>query len=109
MSLIPHPLILTVLDGWGHSDTTEYNAIHSAHKPVWDDLLALYPHTLIGCSGLDVGLPDNQMGNSEVGHMHLGAGRLVLQELTLITRAVENGSFVRNENLIAPVDRAVRS
>ena len=109
MPLIPHPLILAVLDGWGHSDTTEYNAIHSAHKPVWDDLWALYPHTLIGCSGLDVGLPDNQMGNSEVGHMHLGAGRLVLQEFTRITRAVEDGSFFRNENLIAPVDRAVRS
>jgi len=109
MPLIPHPLILAVLDGWGHSDTTEYNAIHSAHKPVWDDLWALYPHTLIGCSGLDVGLPENQMGNSEVGHMHLGAGRLVLQELTRITRAVEDGSFFRNENLIAAVDRAVRS
>ena len=109
MPLIPRPLILAVLDGWGHSDTTEYNAIHSAHKPVWDDLWALYPHALIGCSGLDVGLPDNQMGNSEVGHMHLGAGRLVLQELTRITRAVEDGSFFRNENLIAPVDRAVRS
>ncbi|MDQ3565806.1 MAG: 2,3-bisphosphoglycerate-independent phosphoglycerate mutase [Pseudomonadota bacterium] len=109
MPLIPRPLILAVLDGWGHSDTTEYNAIHSAHKPVWDDLWALYPHTFIGCSGLDVGLPDNQMGNSEVGHMHLGAGRLVLQEFTRITRAVEDGSFFRNENLIAPVDRAVRS
>ena len=109
MPLIPRPLILAVLDGWGHSDTTEYNAIHSAHKPVWDDLWALYPHALIGCSGLDVGLPDNQMGNSEVGHMHLGAGRLVLQELTRITRAVEDGSFFGNENLIAPVDRAVRS
>jgi 2,3-bisphosphoglycerate-independent phosphoglycerate mutase len=102
------PLVLVVLDGWGHSDDTEYNAIHSAHKPVWDDLWALYPHTLIGCSGLDVGLPDNQMGNSEVGHMHIGAGRLVYQDFTRITRAVEDGSFFRNAVLTGAVDEAVR-
>ncbi len=103
------PLVLVILDGWGHSDDTEYNAIHSAHKPVWDDLWALYPHTLIGCSGLDVGLPDNQMGNSEVGHMHIGAGRLVYQDYTRISRALEDGSFFINEVLTGAVDTAVRA
>ncbi|HEX2244931.1 MAG TPA: 2,3-bisphosphoglycerate-independent phosphoglycerate mutase, partial [Gammaproteobacteria bacterium] len=97
MTPITHgPFILIVLDGWGHSDITEYNAIHSAHKPVWDDLWALYPHTLIRCSGLDVGLPDKHMGNSEVGHMHLGAGRLIYQELTRISQTIEEGSFFEN-------------
>lgn len=102
------PLILIVLDGWGQSDTTEYNAIHSAHKPVWDDLWALYPHSFIRCSGLDVGLPDKQMGNSEVGHMHLGAGRVVYQEFTRISRAIENGQFYRNEVTLAALDKIAR-
>ncbi len=107
MTPITHgPFILIVLDGWGHSDITEYNAIHSAHKPVWDDLWALYPHTLIRCSGLDVGLPDKHMGNSEVGHMHLGAGRLIPQELTRISQAIEEGSFFENPTLITYFNRA---
>lgn len=107
---IPHrPLILIVLDGWGHSDDVEYNAIHSAYKPVWDDLWSLYPHTLIGCSGTDVGLPDQQMGNSEVGHMHIGAGRLVMQDFTRITRAVEDGSFFHNQTLLDAAARAAHS
>ncbi|HZA28811.1 MAG TPA: 2,3-bisphosphoglycerate-independent phosphoglycerate mutase, partial [Gammaproteobacteria bacterium] len=107
MTPITHgPLILIVLDGWGHSDIIEYNAIHSAHKPVWDDLWALYPHTLLRCSGLDVGLPDKHMGNSEVGHMHLGAGRLIPQELTRISQTIEEGSFFENPTLITYFDRA---
>jgi 2,3-bisphosphoglycerate-independent phosphoglycerate mutase len=107
MTPITHgPLILIVLDGWGHSDITEYNAIHSAHKPVWDDLWALYPHTLLRCSGLDVGLPDKHMGNSEVGHMHLGAGRLIHQELTRISQTIEEGSFFESPTLITYFDRA---
>ena len=101
MSIILHrPLILLVLDGWGHSDNTEYNAIHGAHKPVWDDLWSLYPHALIRCSGPDVGLPDKQMGNSEVGHMHIGAGRLIPQDFTRISQAIEEGSFFENPTLI---------
>ena len=97
-----------VLDGWGHTDNTEYNAIHSAHKPIWDDLWAVYPHTLIRCSGIDVGLPDKQMGNSEVGHMHLGAGRVVDQDFTRISRAVEDGSFFHNQTVIQACERAAR-
>ncbi len=106
MTSTHRPLILIVLDGWGHSDNTEYNAIHSAHKPIWDDLWALYPHTLIRCSGVDVGLPDKQMGNSEVGHMHLGAGRVIFQDFTRISRAVEDGSFFDNPVALAGLDQA---
>jgi 2,3-bisphosphoglycerate-independent phosphoglycerate mutase len=106
MPIAHWPLILIVLDGWGYSDVVEYNAIHSADKPVWDDLWSLYPHTLIGCSGTDVGLPDQQMGNSEVGHMHIGAGRLVMQDFTRITRAVEDGSFFNNRTLLDAAARA---
>ena len=109
MPIARRPLILIVLDGWGHSDDVEYNAIHSADKPVWDDLWSLYPHTLISCSGMDVGLPDHQMGNSEVGHMHIGAGRLVMQDFTRITRAVEDGSFFHNRTLLDAAARAARS
>jgi 2,3-bisphosphoglycerate-independent phosphoglycerate mutase len=101
-------MILLILDGWGHSDNTEYNAIHSAHKPVWDDLWALYPHTLIRCAGADVGLPDKQMGNSEVGHMHLGAGRIIEQDFTRISEAVENGSFFRNQTLTRLFEKVAR-
>lgn len=106
MPITYRPLILIVLDGWGHSDTTEYNAIHSAYKPVWDDLWALYPHTLLRCSGLDVGLPDKQMGNSEVGHMHLGSGRIIYQEFTRISQAIEDGTFFKNVTLTTSFDRA---
>ncbi len=108
MPISYRPLILIVLDGWGQSDTTEYNAIHSAYKPVWEDLWALYPHTLLRCSGLDVGLPDKQMGNSEVGHMHLGAGRVIYQEFTRISQAIEDGTFFKNPTLITSFDRSAR-
>ncbi len=108
MPIAHRPLVLIILDGWGYSDDTEYNAIHSAHKPIWDDLWSLYPHSLIRCSGTDVGLPDEQMGNSEVGHMHIGAGRLVMQEFTRISRAVEDGSFFHNRTLIDACARAAR-
>ena len=93
MKKVEHPLLLIVLDGWGHSDETEFNAIHMAHKPTWDELWDLYPHMLIRCSGTDVGLPDEQMGNSEVGHMHIGAGRTVNQDLTRISKSIETGEF----------------
>jgi 2,3-bisphosphoglycerate-independent phosphoglycerate mutase len=93
-------MILIVLDGWGYSENTNYNAIHSARKPVWDRLWSECPHGLISASGLDVGLPDAQMGNSEVGHMNIGSGRVVHQEFTRISQAIEDGSFFRNDVLV---------
>jgi 2,3-bisphosphoglycerate-independent phosphoglycerate mutase len=106
MQLSHRPYILIVLDGWGYSDNTQYNAIHSAHKPNWDTYWALYPHTLIRASGVDVGLPDSQMGNSEVGHMHLGAGRIIDQEFSRITRSIEDGRFFDNATLVGACARA---
>jgi 2,3-bisphosphoglycerate-independent phosphoglycerate mutase len=96
MATTKHPVLLVVLDGWGYSENLDYNAIAAASKPHWDRMWAECPHTLLRCSGLDVGLPDAQMGNSEVGHMHLGAGRLIYQDLTRITHAIETGEFANN-------------
>jgi 2,3-bisphosphoglycerate-independent phosphoglycerate mutase len=104
MQLTHRPYILIVLDGWGYSENTNFNAIHSAHKPNWDSYWEDYPHVLINASGTDVGLPDAQMGNSEVGHMNIGAGRVVDQEFTRITRAIEDGSFFHNEVLCNAFD-----
>lgn len=109
MQLIHRPIILLILDGWGHTDNTVYNAIYSADKPNWDRLCAEYPHTLLSASGLDVGLPPGQMGNSEVGHMNMGAGRVVDQEFTRITRAIESGAFFRNETLTAAFRKAAQN
>src|SRR5579885_54129 len=100
------PVLLIVLDGWGYSENTQYNAIHSAQKPVWDRLWAGCPHMLISASGLDVGLPEHQMGNSEVGHMHLGAGRTIDQEFPRITTAIREGEFHRNPVLTRAFDAA---
>lgn len=99
MSSLNGPLILIVLDGWGYTENTVYNAIHSAKTPNWDRLWLDRPHTLIQASGTDVGLPPAQMGNSETGHMTMGAGRLIGQEFSRITRAIEDGSFFDNEIL----------
>ncbi|MDX1253049.1 MAG: 2,3-bisphosphoglycerate-independent phosphoglycerate mutase [Gammaproteobacteria bacterium] len=101
------PLALIILDGWGYSENPSYNAIFSARKPVWDHLWNHYPHTLIHGSGTAVGLPDDQMGNSEVGHLNLGAGRVVYQELSRIERAIKSGMFFNNRTLTDAVDRAV--
>ena len=90
MPSTPKPLLLLVLDGWGYSDNPEHNAIFSANKPTWDYLWAHYPHTLIRASEAAVGLPTRQMGNSEVGHLNLGAGRVVYQEYTRINRAIRS-------------------
>jgi 2,3-bisphosphoglycerate-independent phosphoglycerate mutase len=103
------PTVLIVLDGWGHTDNTVYNAIYSAHKPTWDKIWHEYPHTLISASGIDVGLPASQMGNSEVGHMNIGSGRIVDQEFTRITRAVEDGRFYNNEILNAAFKSAAEN
>ncbi|HTT08832.1 MAG TPA: 2,3-bisphosphoglycerate-independent phosphoglycerate mutase [Gammaproteobacteria bacterium] len=102
------PVLLIVLDGWGYSENTQYNAIHSAQKPVWDRLWATSPHMLISASGLDVGLPEHQMGNSEVGHMHLGAGRTMDQEFTRITSAIREGEFQHNPVLTRTFDAAAQ-
>jgi 2,3-bisphosphoglycerate-independent phosphoglycerate mutase len=101
------PLLLTILDGWGYSESDHFNAIHSANTPVWHRLWSRYPHTLIRCSGAEVGLPGGQMGNSEVGHLNLGAGRVVYQEFTRVSRAVKTGSFFSNATLTEAVDKAI--
>ncbi|KAF1069025.1 MAG: 2,3-bisphosphoglycerate-independent phosphoglycerate mutase [Pseudomonas citronellolis] len=107
MTASPKPLVLIILDGFGHSDSPEYNAIHAARKPNLDRLLATQPHGLISGSGMDVGLPDGQMGNSEVGHMNLGAGRVVYQDFTRVTKAIRDGDFFTNPVLTGAVDKAV--
>ncbi|HEY4555338.1 MAG TPA: 2,3-bisphosphoglycerate-independent phosphoglycerate mutase, partial [Lysobacter sp.] len=95
------PVVLMILDGWGHRDDPTDNALAQAHLPNWHALLAACPHTLIHTEGRHVGLPDGQMGNSEVGHMNLGAGRIVYQDLTRIDAAIEDGSFFGNAELRA--------
>ena len=107
MPATPKPLVLIILDGFGHSDSPDYNAIFHANTPVWDRLRATRPHGLISGSGMDVGLPDGQMGNSEVGHMNLGAGRVVYQDLTRVTKAIRDGEFFANPVINAAVDQAV--
>ncbi|QGP52668.1 2,3-bisphosphoglycerate-independent phosphoglycerate mutase [Piscirickettsia salmonis] len=100
-------VVLLVLDGWGHSTDTNSNAILNANTPVWDHLTATYPMTLISASGTDVGLPAGQMGNSEVGHLNLGAGRVVYQDLLRIGCDIESGAFFDNKTLTEAVDTAV--
>ncbi len=101
------PTVLIVLDGWGYREESKDNAIASADTPVWDRLWAQSPHTLISASGEDVGLPGGQMGNSEVGHMSLGAGRVIYQNITRIDKAISDGSFNRNSALTTGIDKAV--
>lgn len=102
-------MVLVVLDGWGYSEKISYNAIRNAKTPVWDRLWNDYPHTLIRASGADVGLPGDQMGNSEVGHLNLGAGRVVYQDFTRISQAVRSGYFFTNQTLTDAVDLAIRN
>ncbi|HEU4813750.1 MAG TPA: 2,3-bisphosphoglycerate-independent phosphoglycerate mutase [Xanthomonadaceae bacterium] len=97
----PRPLVLLILDGWGHRDDPEDNALAQADLPNWRRLWATEPHTLVHTEGRHVGLPDGQMGNSEVGHMNLGAGRIVYQDLTRIDAAIEDGGFFANAELRA--------
>lgn len=100
----PAPVVLLILDGWGHREETADNALALAQLPNWRRLLAACPHTLIHTEGRFVGLPDGQMGNSEVGHMNLGAGRIVYQDLTRVDAAIEDGSFFANAELNAACD-----
>ena len=104
----PKPVVLLILDGWGHREETADNAVAQATLPHWQRLLATAPNTLIHTEGRHVGLPDGQMGNSEVGHMNLGAGRIVYQDLTRIDAAIEDGSFFDNAELVGACDDAKR-
>lgn len=100
------PVLLLILDGFGYRENPDHNAIALAAKPNWDKLWRDYPHTVISTSGLDVGLPEGQMGNSEVGHLNIGAGRVVYQELTRIDLAIRDGSFYTNTTLQQAVQQA---
>ena len=102
------PLILMILDGFGIAGD-KGNAIKAANKPNIDRLFSSNPVTQIGASGMDVGLPDGQMGNSEVGHTNIGAGRVVYQELTRITKSIQDGDFFQNEALCNAIDNAVKN
>ena len=96
----PKPVVLCILDGWGESNETDHNAIAAAHTPHWDSLRARYPFGTLSASQGDVGLPNGQMGNSEVGHMNIGAGRIVMQELPRIDAAVADGTLATNAELV---------
>ncbi|HWB98706.1 MAG TPA: 2,3-bisphosphoglycerate-independent phosphoglycerate mutase, partial [Bryobacteraceae bacterium] len=96
----PTPLILTILDGWGFSPAVEGNAIAAARKPTYDKLLREYPNTLIHTSGPFVGLPEGQMGNSEVGHLNIGAGRIIHMDITRIDLMIQDGQFFRDPVLL---------
>lgn len=101
-----NPLALIILDGYGIADDTPSNAITSANTPILDTVLSENSVCTLKCSGLDVGLPDGQMGNSEVGHTNIGAGRIVYQELTRITKSIKDGDFYENEDLVSAVNHA---
>ena len=104
----PRPIVLIILDGWGINPRRKGNAIYQAHPPFYTGLLEQYPHTRIYTSGKAVGLPEGQMGNSEVGHMTLGAGRIVYQDFTRINKAIADGSFFKNPTLIGAMEAAKR-
>ncbi len=99
--------VLCILDGFGHNPSDYGNAVAAAKKPNIDKLMKEYPYTYIGASGLDVGLPDGQMGNSEVGHTNMGAGRVVYQELTRITKSIEDGDFYQNDALVTAIQQSI--
>ena len=98
------PVALLIMDGFGYNSNEYGNAIKAANTPNLDKILATYPNTLIGASGMDVGLPDGQMGNSEVGHTNIGAGRIVYQELTRITKSIQDGDFFQNPEFVAAME-----
>lgn len=103
------PVVLMILDGYGLNDKTEGNAVALAKTPVMDSLMKEYPFVKGYASGMAVGLPDGQMGNSEVGHLNMGAGRIVYQELTRITKEIEDGTFFTNEALVAAVENCKKN
>lgn len=103
------PIALIIMDGFGESKVVDGNAVLNANTPNLDNLIKEYPHTLISASGLDVGLPDGQMGNSEVGHTNIGAGRIVYQDLTRVSKAIEDGDLFKNEVLLETMNNAKTS
>lgn len=103
------PLLLLILDGWGHRENKEANAIAAANKPHWDKLWEHYPHTLLSGSGCSVGLPEGQMGNSEVGHLTIGAGRVIHQDLTRIDLAITQKKFFQNLILVNAVENTKKA
>lgn len=105
----PHrPIVLTILDGWGYRASSTHNAIAAANTPNWNQWWATRPKTLLKCSGECVGLPPKQMGNSEVGHMHIGAGRVINQDLTRIKHAITSGEFQKNTVFLNAFQEAIR-
>ena len=103
------PIVLTILDGYGINKNHNGNAVYEANTPNMDNFMKNYPNTVIHASGLDVGLPDGQMGNSEVGHTNIGAGRIVYQELTRITKSIEDGDFFENEELLGAIENCKKN
>ncbi len=109
MNKAPRPMALIILDGWGLREEEEYNAIAVASTPVWDRLWKECPHTTLHTSGSAVGLPSGQMGNSEVGHLNLGSGRVVYQEFTRVSRSIRTGSFFSNATLVGAVEKVLEN
>src|SRR5574344_2829846 len=103
------PVVLMILDGYGLNDKEDGNAVYEAKTPVMDGLMKEYPFVEGKASGLAVGLPEGQMGNSEVGHLNMGAGRIVYQELTRITKEINDGDFFKNEVLVAAMENCKKN
>ena len=103
------PNCIIIMDGYGSSCEKVGNAISCAQSENVNNLMKEYPSTLIGASGMDVGLPDGQMGNSEVGHLNMGAGRIVYQELTRITKSINDGDFFSNEEFLYAIENAKKN
>lgn len=106
MEMKTRPVCLIIMDGYGIRKDENGNAIKQAHAGVVEKLIKQWPSTQLGASGLDVGLPDGQMGNSEVGHLNMGAGRIIYQDLTRITKEIQDGDFFKNEELLKAVENA---
>ncbi len=103
------PVMLVILDGWGWRDDPADNAVRQARTPVFDELWSSYPHAFLRTSGLEVGLPAGQMGNSEVGHLNIGAGRVVMQDLPRISESTKTGDIARNPTLLRLVEQLRKS
>src|SRR4030067_3570943 len=103
------PVVLIILDGWGVAPHSPGNAISRAHTPFWDKISVSYPHTSLVASGESVGLPSGEAGNSEVGHLNIGAGMIVYQELERINMAISDGSFIKNDALLAAAEHVKKN
>ena len=101
--------VLMILDGYGLNDRKDHNAVAEANTPVMDKLMAEYPFVKGNASGMAVGLPEGQMGNSEVGHLNMGAGRIVYQDLTKITKSIQDGDFFKNEELVKAMENCKKN